>query len=152
VTIHQIPNTLNLESFWMPFTANKAFKRAPRLLVSAEGMYYTTADGRRMLVIHGHQFDSSLSSARWPSMMGSQAYAIALRIEQWQRRAGHWQSRRTILCELKRGQSADVVRPTEDGRELRLRCVVRPEAAQAGLLDRLGLDLPQRLRVSPLNA
>jgi hypothetical protein len=43
----------------------------------------------------------------------------------------------------------DVVLPTEDGRELRLRCIVRPDAAQAALLDRLGLDLPQRLRVPP---
>ena len=46
-------------------------------------------------------------------------------------------------------QSTDVVLPTEDGRELRLRCIVRPDAAQAALLDRLGLDLPQRLRVPP---
>jgi hypothetical protein len=56
---------------------------------------------------------------------------------------------RTIFDELRRIQSTDVVLPTEDGRELRLRCVVRPDAAQATLLDRLGLDLPQRLRVSP---
>src|SRR3954469_10900007 len=40
---------LSLEELWMPFTANRAFKRAPRLLVSAKGMYYTTVDGRRML-------------------------------------------------------------------------------------------------------
>jgi beta-alanine--pyruvate transaminase len=33
----------------MPFTANRAFKRAPRLLSEAKGMYYTTADGRRIL-------------------------------------------------------------------------------------------------------
>jgi beta-alanine--pyruvate transaminase len=33
----------------MPFTANRAFKRAPRLLVSASGMHYTAADGRRIL-------------------------------------------------------------------------------------------------------
>jgi hypothetical protein len=39
------------------------------------------------------------------------------------------------------------VLPTEDGRELRLRCVVRPDAAQAALLDRLGLELPERLRI-----
>ncbi|HEY7685685.1 MAG TPA: aspartate aminotransferase family protein [Gemmatimonadales bacterium] len=38
-----------LESHWMPFTANRAFKRAPRLLVSAAGMHYTAADGRRIL-------------------------------------------------------------------------------------------------------
>ena len=40
---------LSLEELWMPFTANRAFKRAPRLLASASGMYYTTVDGRRVL-------------------------------------------------------------------------------------------------------
>ncbi len=39
----------SLDAHWMPFTANRAFKRAPRLLVSAEGMHYTAADGRRIL-------------------------------------------------------------------------------------------------------
>ena len=33
----------------MPFTANRAFKRAPRMLVAAKGMYYTAADGRQIL-------------------------------------------------------------------------------------------------------
>jgi beta-alanine--pyruvate transaminase len=40
---------LSLEELWMPFTANRAFKRAPRLLTDAKGMYYTSADGRRIL-------------------------------------------------------------------------------------------------------
>ncbi|MEQ8251363.1 MAG: aspartate aminotransferase family protein [Oceanibaculum nanhaiense] len=39
----------DLESYWMPFTANRAFKKNPRMLVEAEGMHYTTADGRRIL-------------------------------------------------------------------------------------------------------
>ena len=39
----------NLEAFWMPFTANRQFKQAPRLLVGAKGMYYTDADGREIL-------------------------------------------------------------------------------------------------------
>jgi len=43
----RLPN--DLEAFWMPFTANRQFKKAPRLLVSAEGMYYTAADGRKVL-------------------------------------------------------------------------------------------------------
>ena len=43
------PNTPVLNSFWMPFTANRQFKAAPRLLVSAEGMYYASNDGRRIL-------------------------------------------------------------------------------------------------------
>jgi Transposase DDE domain len=77
------------------------------------------------------------------------AYVLWKTLEQWQRRAGLGQSPRTVLNELQRIQSTDVVLPTEDGRELRLRCVVRPDAAQAALLDRLGLDLPQRLRVPP---
>jgi len=46
-------------------------------------------------------------------------------------------------------QSTDVVLPAQDGREVRLRCVVRPDAAQAALLDRLGLDLPERFRLPP---
>ncbi len=75
------------------------------------------------------------------------AYVLWKTLEQWQRRAGLGQSPRTILDELRRIQSTDVVLPTEDGRDLRLRCVVRPDAAQAALLDRLGLELPERLRI-----
>ena len=41
--------TNDLEAFWMPFTANRQFKKAPRLIVSAEGMHYTTDDGRHVL-------------------------------------------------------------------------------------------------------
>jgi beta-alanine--pyruvate transaminase len=40
---------VSLEQLWMPFTANRAFKRAPRMLASASGMYYTSVDGRRIL-------------------------------------------------------------------------------------------------------
>jgi beta-alanine--pyruvate transaminase len=49
VTVHQIPNTLDLEAFWMPFTANRQFKETPRLFASAEGMYYTSVDGRKVI-------------------------------------------------------------------------------------------------------
>jgi beta-alanine--pyruvate transaminase len=49
VTVHQIPNTLDLEAFWMPFTANRQFKETPRLIASAEGMYYTSVDGRKLI-------------------------------------------------------------------------------------------------------
>ncbi|MFS8784360.1 aminotransferase class III-fold pyridoxal phosphate-dependent enzyme, partial [Synechococcus sp. R6-7] len=40
---------LNLEPFWMPFTANRQFKANPRLLVAARDMYYTSHDGRQIL-------------------------------------------------------------------------------------------------------
>jgi beta-alanine--pyruvate transaminase len=38
-----------LDALWMPFTANRAFKQAPRLLVAAKDMHYTSDDGRRIL-------------------------------------------------------------------------------------------------------
>jgi len=41
--------TPDLSHFWMPFTANRRFKDAPRLFESAKGMYYTTVDGRQVL-------------------------------------------------------------------------------------------------------
>ncbi len=39
----------NLEHYWMPFSANRQFKQTPRLLASAEGMYYLDVDGRQVL-------------------------------------------------------------------------------------------------------
>jgi beta-alanine--pyruvate transaminase len=45
-----MPDTANsLDAFWMPFTPNKAFKAAPRMVVRAEGMHYYSADGRAVL-------------------------------------------------------------------------------------------------------
>jgi beta-alanine--pyruvate transaminase len=40
---------LSLESLWMPFTANRQFKREPRLLSRSAGMHYWTAEGRQVL-------------------------------------------------------------------------------------------------------
>jgi beta-alanine--pyruvate transaminase len=42
-----VPN--DLSAFWMPFTANRQFKKAPRMFVGARNMHYTTADGRQVL-------------------------------------------------------------------------------------------------------
>ncbi len=39
----------DLDAYWMPFTANRHFKASPRILVAAEGMYYTRDDGMRVL-------------------------------------------------------------------------------------------------------
>jgi transposase len=77
------------------------------------------------------------------------AYTMWKTLEQWQSRAGLGNSPRTILQELGAIQSTDVVLPTATPpqRELRLRCIVRPDRAQAALLQRLGLSLPERLRM-----
>jgi beta-alanine--pyruvate transaminase len=40
---------VSLDEWWMPFTANRQFKAAPRLLARADGMYYWTPDGRQIL-------------------------------------------------------------------------------------------------------
>jgi len=61
-----------LEPHWLPFTANRAFKKAPRLLVSAKDMHYTAADGRSILdgtaglwcVNAGHSRDSIVAAIR----------------------------------------------------------------------------------------
>lgn len=76
------------------------------------------------------------------------AYALWKTLQQWQSRARLGDSPRTILTELSRVTAADVVLPLADGsaRELRLRCVVCPDRSQALLIDRLGLNLPERLR------
>jgi adenosylmethionine-8-amino-7-oxononanoate aminotransferase len=46
-TWYKLPN--NPEAFWTPYTANRQFKAAPRLLVAARDMHYVTADGRNVL-------------------------------------------------------------------------------------------------------
>ncbi len=38
-----------LEPYWMPFTDNRKFKQAPRMVASAKGMYYTDPNGRQIL-------------------------------------------------------------------------------------------------------
>jgi beta-alanine--pyruvate transaminase len=45
----ELAASTSLEELWMPFTANKSFKKSPRLLDSAHGMYYTSTDGRSIL-------------------------------------------------------------------------------------------------------
>ncbi len=45
----EFSTSLEQAAFWMPFTANRQFKKAPRLLVRAEGMHYWTPEGRQVL-------------------------------------------------------------------------------------------------------
>ena len=42
-----VPN--DLEAFWVPFTPNRAFKKAPRLITRAKDMHYYTVDGKAVL-------------------------------------------------------------------------------------------------------
>lgn len=47
--MNAIPNTPSLDAYWMPFTANRQFKAKPRLMAAADGMYFTSVEGRRIL-------------------------------------------------------------------------------------------------------
>ena len=38
----------SLEAYWLPFTANRDFKKKPRVIVGAEGHWYVADDGRRL--------------------------------------------------------------------------------------------------------
>lgn len=74
-------------------------------------------------------------------------YAVWKTIQGWMRRAGLGSSPRTLLEEMARICSTDIVVPLESGPEVRLRCVVRPDKSQKALLDRMGLQLPHRLKL-----
>jgi transposase len=76
------------------------------------------------------------------------AFVLWKSLEMWQRRAGLGNSPRTVLEELARIQSHDVVLPTATHGQIRLRCVTQPDAAQATLLDWLGIVLPKRMRLA----
>ena len=51
----------------------------------------------------------------------------------------------TLLSTL---QSADIVLPTSDGREIRLRRITEPTAEQKSLLKQLGICLPERFELN----
>ena len=74
------------------------------------------------------------------------AFVLWKSLEMWQQRAGLGNAPRAILDELARIQSHDIVLPIATHGEIRLRCVAQPDAAQAALLDRLGIVLPKRMR------
>jgi transposase len=78
------------------------------------------------------------------------AYAMWKTLAGWMAGAGLGDAPRTLLYELAKIKSGDVVLPAKDAdgseRTLHLRCVTEPDPAQKQLLHRLGLPLPRRLR------
>ena len=53
----------DLESYWMPFTANRDFKKEPRIVCSAEGMYYKNQAGTTLRIETIAEDTSDLTSA-----------------------------------------------------------------------------------------
>ena len=79
------------------------------------------------------------------------AFVLWKTLEMWQQRAGLGNSPRTVLDEIARIQSNDVVLPTATHGEIRLRCITQPDSAQAMLLERLGIVLPKRMRLNEID-
>ena len=69
---------LSLDAHWMPFTANRAFKRAPRLLVAAKDMHYTAADGHQVLDGTAGLWCVNAGHGREPIVAAIQAQAATL--------------------------------------------------------------------------
>ena len=80
------------------------------------------------------------------------AYVVWKTLGQLCLRAGLGDEPRRVLDELARIKLGDVIVPTRCGREIRRRCVTRPDDHQAILLQRLGLNLPSHLRVTDKKA
>lgn len=78
------------------------------------------------------------------------AFAMWKTLENWQSASGLGNSPRTILEEMSRIQSHDVILPTAMGTDIRLRCIAHPDEAQAAILARLGITMPKRMRISDL--
>ncbi len=68
----------DLESFWMPFTANKAFKKNPRMVARAEGMFYYTGDGKPVMDGTAGLWCCNAGHAREPIIQAIQAQAREL--------------------------------------------------------------------------
>jgi len=75
------------------------------------------------------------------------AYVLWKTLGQMCKSAGLGDEPRKVLEEIGRIQVLDVVLPTQCGLEIKRRCVMRPTAHQSILLDRLGLRLPERLKM-----
>lgn len=73
------------------------------------------------------------------------AFVLWKTLEKLCEASGLGSSARTVLAEMKRLVTVDVILPTKDGRELRLRCVSEPDERLKTLLHHLGLQVPKRL-------
>jgi len=56
--------TLNLDAYWMPYTGNRQFKRDPRIIESAQGVWFTDSNGRKVLDGHSGLWTTGLGHAR----------------------------------------------------------------------------------------
>ena len=80
------------------------------------------------------------------------AYALYRTLDGLAKAKGLALTARKVLAAFTTIKSGDIILPLVDGRELRLRRVSRPDPKQAGLLTKLGLELPERVGIDSLSA
>ncbi|WP_026607161.1 aspartate aminotransferase family protein [Methylocapsa acidiphila] len=68
----------DLQAYWMPFTANRAFKQAPRIVASAKDMHYFTPEGRAILDGTAGLWCANAGHSRAPIVAAIQAQAAEL--------------------------------------------------------------------------
>jgi beta-alanine--pyruvate transaminase len=76
MSVATVPN--DLEAFWLPFTPNRAFKRAPRLFARAKDMHYFTPEGRAVLDGTAGLWCSNAGHSRDPIVKAIQRQAAEL--------------------------------------------------------------------------
>jgi transposase len=116
-------------------------------LVEAEWAFRITKDELEIRPIWHHRADRVKAHI----LVCFLAYVLWKTLAQWMHRAGLGDAPRTLVEELAKIKSGDIVLAARspDGRNprtIRLRCVTTPDAPQKVLLNRLGLTIPQRLR------
>jgi transposase len=116
-------------------------------LTEAEWAFRITKDELEIRPIWHHKEDR----VRAHILVCFLAYVLWKTLTQWMRHSGLGDAPRTLIAELAKIKSGDVVLPTRtqqgtSRRTIRLRCVTEPDEPQRVLLHRLGLNLPRRLR------
>src|SRR3712207_9150425 len=73
--VKDVSSPNDLQAWWLPFTANRAFKKSPRLVVRAKDMHYFAADGRA--VLDGAAGLSCCDAGHNPERIGAAIHAQA---------------------------------------------------------------------------
>ena len=110
-------------------------------LTQAEAAFRTTKSDLSLRPIW-HQLEDRVQAHILFSFL---AYAMWKTLELWMEKSGLGNSPRPLLEEISRLKTNDVILATSAGREIRIRCVTRPDGPLQALLQRLGLKLPERL-------
>ena len=139
-----VPN--DLEPYWMPFTANRAFKARPRLVVRAKDMHYFTPDGRKLIDGSAGLWCTNAGHNRDPIVEAIQAQAAeidyapafqfshpkAFELASPRRLAGARRSRPRVLLQFRLGggrhRAQDRARLPQRARQRLARAADRPRA------------------------